>query len=251
MASCEDVLSSLRSLADPEVLAGLSRFGINSARAVGVTIPKLRSLARTLGHNHELAQQLWTSGIHEARVLASMVDDPLLVTGGQMDAWVRDFDSWDLCDQCCGNLFGATGFAYQKAMEWSGSADEWVKRAGFVLMAERAVRDKLAPDDLFLPCLERIRSAATDDRNFVKKAVNWALRQIGKRNGNLNALAIQTARELQVTPSRAARWIASDALRELTSASVQARLRAKESRSSARGTGRDECGRGGPCRGAQ
>lgn len=220
----DEILRKLESLSNPRAVAGMARFGISTKNAYGVSIPQLRVIAKGTGRNHLLAQQLWSSGIHEAWILAGMIDEPELVTKEQMERWVRDFDSWDVCDQCCSNLFDKTQFAHQKAVEWSQRNEEFVKRAGFVLMAALAVHDKAANDQAFLKFLPVIKSMATDDRNFVKKAVNWALRQIGKRNRHLNQRAIQTAKEIQATNSAAAKWIASDALRELTSERLQERL---------------------------
>ncbi len=220
-----DVLNKLKSLSDPNAVAGMARFGINPENTYGVSIPNLRNLAKEIGKDHALAQQLWASGIHEARILASMIDDPKMVTKRQMEKWAKDFDSWDICDQCCMNLFEKTEFAYQKCVEWSSTEQEFVKRAGFALMAILTVHDKKANDKQFERFLPIIKREATDNRNFVKKAINWALRQIGKRNRNLNRKAIKTAREIQEIDSRTAKWIASDALRELASKAVQERLR--------------------------
>lgn len=221
----QDILKRLESLSDPEAAAGMARFGINPENTLGISIPNLRKLAKETGKDHALAEQLWSSGIHEAQILAGMIDDPKLVTEEQMEGWVKDFDSWDVCDQCCMNLFEKTGFAYQKAVGWSARGEEFIKRAGFVVMARLAVSDKKADDKQFEPFLPIIKREATDDRNFVRKAVNWALRQIGKRNHNLNRQAIETAREIQEMDSKSARWIAADALRELTSPAVLRRLR--------------------------
>jgi 3-methyladenine DNA glycosylase AlkD len=220
----EDIRRRLKAQANPENVAGMARFGINPQNTLGVSIPALRTLAKEIGRNHKLAQGLWATRLHEGRILAGMIDDPKLVTEAQMEAWVKDFDSWDVCDQVCSNLFDKTRFAHRKALQWSARAEEFVKRAGFVLMATLAVHDKTAKDTAFLAFLPPIRTGATDERNFVKKAVNWALRQIGKRNHALNRVAIRTANELEVSDSKAARWIATDALRELTSRHVQARL---------------------------
>lgn len=202
----------------------MARFGINPKNTYGVSIPVLRKMARQIGKNHILAQKFWDSGIHEARILAGMIDLPEMVTEKQMEYWVKDFDSWDVCDQVCSNLFDRTKFTYKKAIEWSKRKEEFVKRAGFVLMAALAVHDKEASDKEFLKFLPIIKKEATDERNFVKKAVNWALRQIGKRNSNLNRMAAQRAKEIQRLDSKAARWIASDALRELTSETVRKKL---------------------------
>ena len=226
---CAEVLKKLKSLSDPKAVEGMARFGINPKNTYGVSIPKLRNLAKELrritnDNNHRLAQKLWSSGIHEARILASMVDDPEKVTDTQMERWVGDFDSWDVCDQCCSNLFDKTRFAYQKAVEWSSRKEEFVKRAGFTIMACLAVHDKRANDDTFLKFLALMKKGAVDDRNFVKKAVNWALRQIGKRNPELNKAAIETAKEIKKMDSKSAKWIASDAIRELTGSAVWKRL---------------------------
>jgi 3-methyladenine DNA glycosylase AlkD len=221
---CEDILRKLRSLANPEAVAGMARYGISTQNTLGVSVPALRKMAREIGRDHLLAQQLWSSGVHEARILASMVDDPRLVTDQQMEAWAADFDSWDVCDQCCGNLFDKTEIAYRKAVEWAARDEEFVKRAGFALMAWLAFHDKRAPDEAFLEFLPVIKRESVDGRNYVKKAVNWALRHIGKRNAALNIMAIQTAKEIQAAGSKPGRWIASDALRELTSEKVRARL---------------------------
>ena len=220
-----EILERLKSLSNPEAVSGMARFGINPENAYGISIPILRKMARQIGKNHELAKQLWSSGIHEARILASMVDDPTMVTETQLERWVKGFDSWDVCDQCCSNLFDKNEFAYQKAVEWSERGEEFVKRAGFVLMAALAVHDKKADDWRFEEFFPIIKREATDGRNFVKKAVNWALRQIGKRNPTLNKIAIEVAREIRQIDSKAAQWIARDALRELTSDRVQRRLR--------------------------
>jgi len=220
----EEILTKLKSLSNPKAVAGMARFGINPKDTYGVSIPVLRKMAKQIGRNHLLAKKLWTLGIHEARILAGMIDPPEEVSEDQMEKWVKDFDSWDVCDQVCSNLFDKTKFAHKKAIEWSKRREEFVKRAGFVLMATLAVHDKEASDKEFLKFLPIIKREATDERNFVKKAVNWALRQIGKRNPSLNKMAIQTAKELQRTDSKSARWIASDAIRELTSEAVQKKL---------------------------
>jgi 3-methyladenine DNA glycosylase AlkD len=220
----ERVLEHLKSLANPENVAGMARFGINPENTYGISIPVLRKIARQVGKDHGLAQDLWDSGIHEARILACFVDEAAKVTAAQMDRWVADFDSWDVCDQCCGNLFDRTPFAYQKALEWSDHQEEFIKRAAFALMAYLAVHDKKAPDSRFEAFLPIIVRESDDERNYVKKAVNWALRQIGKRSRHLNALAVETAEEIKRINSKVARWIASDALRELTSDKVQAKI---------------------------
>jgi 3-methyladenine DNA glycosylase AlkD len=222
-----EIIQRLESLSDPEAVKGMARFGINPENTYGVSIPNLRRIAKEAGKDHALAQELWASGIHEAKILASMVDEPKAVTEEQLEAWVKDFDSWDVCDQVCMNLFDMVPLAWQKVDDWSQREEEFVKRAAYTLIACLAWHDKEAGDEKFVALLPVIVKGATDERNFVKKAVNWALRHIGKRNPNLNKLAIKTAEEIQKIDSRAARWIAADALRELTSEAVQKRLEAK------------------------
>lgn len=198
-------------------IAGMARFGMNPRNTFGDSLPTLRRMAGKIGRNHALAQELWDSDVHEARILAGLIDDAALVTERQMEEWAKDFDSWDICDGCCNNLFRKTAFAYPTAIDWPKRKEEFVNRAGLVLMACLAVHDKAAKDVAFERFLRLIQKVATDERNFVKKAVNWALRQIGKRNRELRRKAIQAAREIRRLNSSAARWIASDALRELTS----------------------------------
>jgi 3-methyladenine DNA glycosylase AlkD len=209
------LLSVLRAHANPVNVAGMARYGINSKGTLGVPIPVLRKLAKEAGRSHELAAVLWASGIHEARILATLIDDPARVTGRQMDRWVSDLDSWDVCDQACQNLFRYTPLAFAKAAKWARARREFVRRVGFSLMAGLAVKARTASDAQFEAFFPLIAAAALDDRNMVKKAVNWALRQIGKRNPSLCAMAIATAEKLRKLDSRAARWVASDALREL------------------------------------
>ncbi|MFH1662521.1 MAG: DNA alkylation repair protein [Chloroflexota bacterium] len=226
----EDIINKIKSLHNPEAVAGMARFGINPDNNYGVSVTELRKMAKEIGTNHNLAMQLWQSGIHEARIMACLIDDPKLVTEEQMQNWVMDFDSWDICDQCCSNLFRKTEYARQKVFEWSSVDEEFVKRAGFVLMAVLAVHDKKADDSLFEHFLPVIKAGADDGRNFVRKAVNWALRQTGKRNLYLNSRALETAKEIQQIDAISARWIASDAIRELTSQAVQDRLKARNNK---------------------
>ena len=226
---CKKILAGLKSLSDPKAVEGMARFGINPEKTLGISIPTLRKMAREIGKDHQLAHELWASGIHEARILAGMIDDPKAVDERQMDKWARDFDSWDVCDQVCMNLFWLVPPAYRKCFEWSAKEEEFVKRAGFALMSRLAWSDKKAEDAEFIKFLPIIKREATDERNFVKKAVNWALRQIGKRNIELNKHAIKTAREIAKIDSKSARWIAADALKELTSEAVRARLRGARS----------------------
>jgi 3-methyladenine DNA glycosylase AlkD len=210
------VLRTLRAQADPANAAGMARYGINARHTLGVSIPVLRALAGSLGRDHALASALWDSGVHEARILAALVAEPARVTEAQMEAWVRSFDSWDVCDQVCSNCFDRTPFAYAKAVAWTRRPEEFVKRAGFVLMACLAVHDKQQADRTFLGFLPAIERESGDERNFVKKAVNWALRQIGKRSPSLRGPALELARELAASDDRTARWIGKDAARELS-----------------------------------
>lgn len=218
------LIARLEALASPADAAGMARFGIRGARVLGVPVKTLRALARETGRSHALAEGLWASGIHEARILASIVAEPKRVDPAQMERWVADLDSWDLCDQCCTNLWVRTPFARDKALEWSEREEEFVKRAGFVLMVQVAGKDKSAPVTLLHRYLARAEAAAGDERNFVKKAISWALREIGQRSPELNAAAVTVARRLQEADSRAARWVGSDALRELTSEKVAQRV---------------------------
>ena len=222
-----EVLKQLEAIAGPSRLAGMARYGISTTNALGVSVPELRRVARRMGNDHDRALALWTTGVHEARILASMTDEVERVTSSQMDAWARGFDSWDVCDQVCGNLFDRTPHAFQRAKAWSARGSEFVRRAGFATMACAAVHRKDVGDEPFEAFLPMIVGASTDERNYVKKAVNWALRQIGKRDSALNRRAIATAKEISGLTSGAARWIAADALRELTSPEVQNRLRRK------------------------
>jgi 3-methyladenine DNA glycosylase AlkD len=218
------VLAELRSAADPSRRPGMARVGIRVERALGVPIPALRRLARAHRSDHALALELWATEIHEARILASMVDDPERVGRRQMDAWVTDFDSWDLCDQVCNNLFRRARDADAAARAWASRPEEFVRRAAFSMVAGHAVHDHDRDDAYFLAWLPRIRRAALDERNTVHKAVNWALRQIGKRNSALHGAAVAEAERLLELEGRSARWIARDALRELRSDAVATRL---------------------------
>lgn len=224
----QEILKKLKSQANPQNVEGMARFGINPQKTYGIAIPVLRKMAKKIGQDHQLAQQLWDSGIHEARILASMIDEPDKVSEKQMEKWVRDFDSWDVCDQVCMNLFEKVPLASKKINDWSKRKEEFVKRTAYALVACLAWHNQEAPDSFFVKFFPLIKKGATDERNFVKKAVNWALRNIGKKNLALNKKAIAAAREIQKIESKSARWIASDALRELTGAAVQKRLRQKQ-----------------------
>lgn len=226
--SVDYVIKRLKSLSNPEAIEGMARYGINPDKNLGVSIPDLRQIAREIGKNHQLANELWATGIHDARILAGMIGQPNKVTEKQMEQWVGDFDSWDVCDEVCMNFFEKLPFAYEKAVQWSGREEEFVKRAGFVLMARLAVSDKKAADEKFISFLPYIKRESADSRNYVKKAVNWALRQIGKRNITLNKLAIKAGEEIYSIGCKSARWIASDALRELKNEKIQKMLIDKE-----------------------
>ncbi|MGH6926303.1 MAG: DNA alkylation repair protein [Propylenella sp.] len=221
------VLAELRALGSETNRAGQARFGINTARAFGVSMAALRPLARRLKRDHALAAALWKSGIHEARILAALIDEPVKVTPAQMDRWVAAFDSWDLCDQTCTKLFVRTPFVEEKIAVWSADEREFVRRAGFALLAVHAVHSKKLPDKEFLKFLPLIERHATDPRNFVRKAVNWALRQIGKHSLALHGPALALAEKLAVSSDKTARWIGKDAAKELTDPVQIARIKAR------------------------
>jgi 3-methyladenine DNA glycosylase AlkD len=223
-----EIIKQLKEMGDPKNVEGMARYGINPRNNFGVSIYKLRPLAKEIGKNHELAIKLWDSDIHDARLLACFIDEPKKVTGEQMDSWAKDFDSWDICDQACTSLFDMTSFAWNKVFEWAEREEEFVKRSAFSLIAGLSVHDKKACDAEFEQFLPLIKKHSKDERNYVKKAVNWALRNIGKRNHKLNKKAIKTARDIQKIDSKTARWIANDAMRELTSEKVKNRLDKKK-----------------------
>jgi 3-methyladenine DNA glycosylase AlkD len=217
MPAVEEVLEMLAAKAYPDQLEGMARYGMTVENRLGVKVPQMRMIAKEIGVNHNLALELWETGVTEAMILASMVDVPDEVTEVQMEAWVQDFDSWDVCDQVCMNLFDKTPLAWKKIHDWSDREDEFVKRAAYALIACLAVHDKGASDEEFVSLIQVIKAGAADNRNYVKKAVSWALRNTGKRNPELNTVALATARELQSIDSSSARWIGSDAIRDLTS----------------------------------
>ena len=224
--NCADILERLASRPDPHAVEGMARFGIVAKKVFGGwSTPELKKLAREIGRDHALAQELWASGVFEARALAALIDEPARVTARQMNQWAKDSDNWAVCDGACINLFRYTRFAHRKCVEWSSRREEFTKRAAFALMAGLAVADKAARDEAFLKFLPLITRAAVDERNMVKKGVNWALRQIGKRNARLNRAALAACRRIHRLDSRSARWIASDARRELESPAVQRRLK--------------------------
>ena len=223
-----EILEELRSLGSPENVAGMARFGIVTKEAFGVPAKDLKEVAKRAkkeaDDRHTLALELWATGVHDARAVAYLTDDPKQVTAEQMESWASGFDNWAITDGTCGHLFCRSPLAYAKAFEWSGRDEEFVKRAGIVLMAWLAVHDKKADDEKIAEFLTVLEEMADDERNFVKKAVNWSLRQIGKRSLHLNRLAIETAEKIKLRGTKPARWIASDALRELKSDAVAERL---------------------------
>ncbi len=225
MASVKDVLQQLQSKAQPEQLQGMAKYGMTVEQRLGVSVPDMRKLAKEIGRDHRLALDLWRTGITEARIVASMVGDPAKLTEDQMEDWVIGVNSWDVCDQVCMNLFEKSRLAWKKVADWSEREEEFVKRTAFSLIACLAWHDKKASDERFIGLLPLIIRGSTDERNFVKKAVNWALRNIGKRNLNLNQAAINAAKAIKRLDSKAARWVASDALREMESEAIQGRLR--------------------------
>lgn len=224
---CHSAIEKLKSISDPKTLEGMSRYGIKTDKAFGVSIPKIRLLAKQIGKDHNLALELWKSGFHETRFLASMIDDPRRLTNEQMEDWINDFDSWDICDQVCNNLFRKSPLAFDKVFEWSKRDKEFVKRAGYVLMAVLVVHDKTRKDEDFFKFMPIIFNGSIDERIYVKKAVNWSLRQIGKKNLVLNKKAIECALNIQKINSKSAKWIASDALRELQNPKILERIKNK------------------------
>src|SRR5215470_3596938 len=223
------VLRELRGVADPSVKAKMAYFGVDVPKAHGISAPVLHQFAKQIGRSQELAEKLWQSGIHEARILASLIGEPEKITSAQMERWVRDFDSWDVVDAACCYLYAYAKPAWSKIQPWSRRKPEFEKRAAFSLLAYLSYKDKEAPDERFRRSFRLIEREACDERNFVRKAVNWALRNIGKRNLALNRRAIEAAERIRRQDSRSARWIAADALRELKSDAVQRRLQGKKS----------------------
>jgi 3-methyladenine DNA glycosylase AlkD len=220
-----NVIKQLKLMGNPKNIEGMGRFGIKTENNLGNSVTTLRNFAKKIGKNHELAVKLWDSGMRDARMVAACIEDPETVSEEQIDNWVKDFDSWDICDHCCGHLIDKTPFAYKKAKEWSKRKEEFQKRAEFSLMAWLAVHDKKVDDVKFEGFLIIIKKESTDERNYVRKAVNWALRNIGKRNNAMNKKAIEISKEIKKINSKTAKWIASDAIRELTSKKVQERIK--------------------------
>lgn len=223
-----EILSELKKRYKKENIEGMQRYGIRFKEAYGVSVPFLRKYAKQFRNDHELALMLWEKKVHDAMIMAFLIDDYRKVSEEQMERWSKDFASWDIVDGCCSNLFDKTPFAYDKAFEWSRSSREFIKRAGFVLMAALAVHDKKADDERFIKFLPVIERESEDERNFVRKAVNWALRQIGKRNKRLYKEAIKTAERIKKSDNKTARWIASDALREFSSETTKRILGRRE-----------------------
>ena len=221
-----EIIKVLREFANPENVQGMARFGIASENTLGVSMPIIRQIAKDVKKNHQLALELWDSGIHEAKILAALVAEAKLLTESEMDKWVAEFDSWDVCDQVCGNLFDKSQYFEKKIFEWAIDEREFVRRAAFALIAYSAVHHKKRNDDEYLNYAEIIIKYSNDDRNFVRKAVNWAIRQIGKRSHYLNKKAQELCCEiLNAHPnSKSAKWIVSDAMRELKDEKIIARI---------------------------
>jgi len=220
----DEVIKQLKSMGNPKNVEGMARYGINPKNNLGVSIYKLRPFAKKIGKNHELALKLWKTGIHDARLLAVFIEDITKVSEDQMDLWAQDFDSWDVCDQTCTSLFDTSPIAWKKIREWAEHKKEFVKRAAFSILAGLAVHDKTASNEKFTDFSDIFIKHATDERNYVKKAINWAIRNIGKRNQFLNKKMIELSKEIQHIDSKSAKWIANDAIRELTSEKVKQRL---------------------------
>lgn len=223
----EDIISLLESLSNPENVKGMARFGINPNNNLGISIYQLRKIAKQIGKDHNLAIRLWNSGIHDARLLACFIEDPNKLTSEQMDLWANDFDSWDICDQACTSLFDKNSLAWKKINEWADRKEEYIKRGAFSLIAGLTVHDKNAPDKKFKEFFQLIKKHSIDERNYVKKAINWALRNIGKRNLYLNKKAIEQSNDILKIDSKSAKWIAKNAIKELTSLKIQNKLKKK------------------------
>jgi len=220
-----EVIKELKKHYNPKNIEGMKRYGIKADKAFGLNAPTMYAIAKHIGKNHELALELWATGYHEARHIAAMIDDPKLVTKSQMNKWVKDFNSWDIVDGTCSNLFRKTPFAIEKILEWCERKEEYIRRASFSLICYVAVHDKKRDDKEFLQFLPLIKKHSVDERNFVKKAVNWALRTIGKRSKFLNKKALKLAKEIKAIDSKSARWIANDTIRELTNPKILSRIK--------------------------
>jgi 3-methyladenine DNA glycosylase AlkD len=227
MNDLNEILANLKVLSRPEAVQKMEHFGIKTINAYGIYIPELRLMAKSIKINHDLAMQLWKMPIHETKLLATMIADAKQVTPEMADELVNDFYSWDICDQCVGNLIEDAYFAYDKAIEWAKREEEFVRRAGFVTMARLAVSDKRAQDSKFEDFFPILLEKSNDGRNFVKKAVNWAIRQIGKRNLALNSKTIDLCYKIYETGDKTACWIASDAIKELKEGKMVKRRQGK------------------------
>jgi len=224
----QEVIKKIKSLRNPENVKGMVRYGINPRNNLGVSIYKMRPIAKEIGRNHDLAIKLWNSDIHDARLLACFIDDPDKLTSEQMDSWAKDFDSWDICDQTCTSLFDLNPLAWKKVFEWAEQDEEFVKRGAFALIAGLSVHDKKASDKKFEQFFPIIKKHSIDERNYVKKAVNWALRNIGKRNLNLNKKTIELSKNILTINSKTAKWIARDAIRELSTEKIQKKIKKRK-----------------------
>ena len=220
-----EVVAKLKRLGTNKTREAMTRYAIPSDNAFGVSVGKIRDMGKQLGRNHDLAQALWDTGFYEARMLAAFVDDPERVTPAQMESWCKDFDNWAITDTICFHLFDKTPHAFRKVEQWSNRRAEFEKRAAFALLASLGVHDKRATDESFAKCLPLIERAATDERNFVKKGVSWALRVVGRRSKDLNDAAVTLSKELCASESSSARWIGRDALKELTGPVVMRTLK--------------------------
>jgi 3-methyladenine DNA glycosylase AlkD len=225
--TCNEIVRIMESKRNQANVDGMARFGIRSDKVLGLCMPDIVVLAKRIGKDHKMALALWDTGIYDARVLAALVDEPKKVTRRQMERWALDFDNWGVCDNACMHLFDRASCVWEVVPDWCRREEEFVRRAGFAIIASLTIHDKKAGDERFLAILPLIREASTDERPMVRKAVNWALRQIGKRNAELNKAAIAEAKAIKAIPSKSARWIASDALRELEGEKVQERLAKK------------------------
>ncbi len=215
MKTVKEILTEIRKHSSTEIKKSREYFGIKNINSYGLTSPQMQSISKSIGKNHSLALELWNTGIHEAMHIAIMIADSKLLTEKLMERWLKDFNSWDIVDNCCGTLFIKSPAAYEKAIEWSGRKKEFEKRAGFSLMAMLAVHDKIAGDKNFESFFPYLLRESSDERNFVRKSVNWAIRQIGKRNLRLCKKAIELSEEIKLKDDSTSRWISTDALREL------------------------------------
>jgi 3-methyladenine DNA glycosylase AlkD len=223
----QTVLAELERLGTKEGRDGMARYAIVAPKMFGVSMTQMKAIAKPFGRDHELAAALWETGWYEARTITAFIDEPARVTPTQMDRWANDFDNWAICDSICFHLFDRTPHAYTKIEQWSTRRGEFQKRAAFALLASVALHDKKAPDANFVACLPLIEAAATDERNFVKKGVIWALRGVGGRNKTLNAKALAVAKRLAASDDRTARSIGKEVIRELAKPAPAKRLESR------------------------